>query len=83
VTQGGGITRIKEKGNRRNDMDKKKLICIDCYDLLERIAVEHLTMFYCHNIKCRRFGVLTVGGLAGEKCEKSLIIEKEEKRGKE
>ena len=64
-------------------MDKKKLICVDCYDSLERIAVGHLKMFYCNNIKCRRFGVLTVGGLCGEKCEKSLIIEHEENTGKE
>ncbi len=64
-------------------MDKQRLICVDCYDHLEKIAVAHLTMFYCNNIKCRRFGVLTVGGLSGEKCEKSLIIEGEETIRKE
>lgn len=63
-------------------MDKKRLICVDCYDHLEKIAVAHLMIFYCNNIKCRRFGVLTVGGLSGEKCEKSLIIEGEENSGK-
>jgi hypothetical protein len=83
VTQGKRQTLIREKGNRRNNMDKKRLICVDCYDLLESLAVEHLTMFYCDNIKCRRFGVLTIGGLSGEKCEKSLFVEGETKTGKE
>jgi hypothetical protein len=56
-------------------MEEKKLLCVDCYDLLERISVDRLTLFYCHNIKCRRFGVLTIGGLSGEKCEKNLVIQ--------
>ncbi|MBA4393369.1 MAG: hypothetical protein C0407_07435 [Desulfobacca sp.] len=60
-------------------MDEKKLLCIDCYDILERITVDRLPVFYCNNIKCRRFGVLTIGGLSGEKCEKSLIIKDEKK----
>jgi hypothetical protein len=64
-------------------MDKKKLLCVDCYDLLERIVLTNLNIYYCNNVKCRRFGVLTVGGLFGEKCEKSLIIENEEDIGKE
>ena len=64
-------------------MGGKRLICVDCYDELEKIASTDLNMFYCGNIKCRRFGVLTVGGLCGEKCEKSLIIEHEENIGKE
>jgi hypothetical protein len=64
-------------------MDKKKLLCVDCYDLLERIVLTNLNIYYCNNVKCRRFGVLTVGGLFGEKCEKSLIIEKEENMRKE
>ena len=59
-------------------MDRKKLICVDCYDRLERIVLTDLNVFYCNNIKCRRFGVLTVGGLFGEECKKSLIIEDEE-----
>jgi hypothetical protein len=59
-------------------MDTKKLLCVDCYDVLERKAIADLTVFYCNNIKCRRFGVLTLGGLSGEKCEKCLIIESEE-----
>ena len=63
-------------------MDRKKLLCVDCYDTLERIVLTHLNVFYCNNVKCRRFGVLTVGGLFGEKCEKSLIIENEEDIGK-
>ncbi len=63
-------------------MEKKKLLCVDCYDLLESIVQADLTVFYCNNIKCRRFGVLTIGGLCGEKCEKSLIIENEGNSGK-
>jgi hypothetical protein len=59
-------------------MAEKRLICVDCYDKLEKISVPHLTMFYCNNLKCRRFGVLTVGGLCGEKCMKSLMIAGEE-----
>jgi hypothetical protein len=64
-------------------MEKKKLLCVDCYDLLERMVQADLNIFYCNNIKCRRFGVLTIGGLCGDKCEKSLIIEKEEMTRKE
>lgn len=64
-------------------MDGTKLLCVDCYDLLERMVLKDLHVFYCNNIKCRRFGVLTLGGLFGEKCEKCLIIEDEENRGRE
>jgi hypothetical protein len=64
-------------------MDRKKLLCVDCYDLMERMVLTNLNVFYCNNTKCRRFGVLTVGGLFGDKCEKSLILEDEEKIGKE
>jgi hypothetical protein len=64
-------------------MRDSRLICVDCYDTLQRIQVASVTLFYCDNIKCRRFGVLTVGGLSGEKCQKSLIIEKEEGPGRE
>lgn len=63
-------------------MEKKKLLCVDCYDLLVSIDQADLTIFYCNNIKCRRFGVLTIGGLCGDKCEKSLIIENEGNGGK-
>ncbi len=59
-------------------METKKLLCVDCYDVLDRKVLSDLTVFYCNNIKCRRFGVLTLGGLSGEKCEKCLIIEGEE-----
>jgi len=58
-------------------MEKKKLLCVDCYDVLDKIVLTDLTIFYCNNIKCRRFGVLTLGGLSGEKCDKCLIIDKE------
>ena len=58
-------------------MDEKKLLCVDCYDLLAGILVNQLTVFYCQNIKGRRFGVLTIGGLSGEKCEKILTLQKE------
>ena len=64
-------------------MDKKKLLCVDCYDLLERMVLNDVDIFYCNNIKCRRFGVLTLGGLFGDKCEKSLIIENQVSIGKE
>jgi hypothetical protein len=59
-------------------MEKKKLLCVDCYDVLDKIVLPNLSVFYCNNIKCRRFGVLTLGGLSGEKCEKCLIIATEE-----
>ena len=59
-------------------MKDSRLICVDCYDKLEKVEVSSLTLFYCDNVKCRRFGVLTMGGLSGEKCEKSLVIDKEE-----
>jgi hypothetical protein len=59
-------------------MDSKKMLCVDCYEILDRMALAEANVFYCNNIKCRRFGVLTVGGLFGEKCERSLIIEGEE-----
>jgi hypothetical protein len=64
-------------------MEGKKLLCVDCYDALEKIVRTDLNLFYCNNVKCRRFGVLTIGGLCGEKCEKSLIIENEGNLGKE
>ena len=64
-------------------MERTKLLCVDCYDLLERTVLTDLTIYYCNNIKCRRFGVLTIGGLCGDKCEKSLIIENKENSGKE
>jgi hypothetical protein len=59
-------------------MEGKILICVDCYDKLKMISGPPLMMFYCDNIKCRRFGVLTVGGLSGVKCEKNLVIKTEE-----
>ncbi len=64
-------------------MEGKRLICVDCYEKLERITLPQLNMLYCNNIKCRRFGVLTIGGLFGERCEKSLVIEDEKGIGKE
>jgi hypothetical protein len=64
-------------------MDKTKLLCVDCYEMLERMALADTKVFYCNNIKCRRFGVLTVGGLYGEKCDRSLITEDEKNIGKE
>jgi hypothetical protein len=68
----------RERCKRRKNMDQNKLLCVDCYDLLEKMVLKDLNVFYCNNIKCRRFCVLTLGGLCGEKCEKSLIIEDKE-----
>ncbi|HMK66780.1 MAG TPA: hypothetical protein VK564_13360 [Thermodesulfobacteriota bacterium] len=59
-------------------MDEKVLICVDCYDKLKMVSGSPLMMFYCDNIKCRRFGVLTIGGLSGAKCEKNLVIRSED-----
>jgi hypothetical protein len=56
-------------------MSRTKLICVDCYEKLETVVVQQLNIFYCKNTKCRRFGVLTVGGLLDSICEKRLIIE--------
>lgn len=55
-------------------MTEDKLICVDCYERLESIFVGQLITYYCKNVKCRRFGVLTVGGLAELVCEKKLDI---------
>jgi hypothetical protein len=70
------------KAEQEEKMDGTKLLCVDCYDTMERMNLINVNAFYCNNIKCRRFGVLTIGGLCGEKCEKSLIIEHEEESGK-
>lgn len=59
-------------------MEKKRLLCVDCYEKLERVSSPSLNIFFCNNIKCRRFGVLTIGGLFGERCEKSLMLDDEE-----
>ena len=59
-------------------MTQTKLLCVDCYDVLQSVVLEHLTIFYCHNHKCRRFGVLTLGGLQDAVCEKSIVIEKDD-----
>ena len=59
-------------------MAKARLLCVDCFDSLEKVVAPQMNMFYCKNIKCRRFGVLTIGGLLGSICDKSIIIEGEE-----
>lgn len=55
-------------------MTGDRLICVDCYERLEMVSTGQLTMYYCKNVKCRRFGVLTVGGLMESVCEKRLDI---------
>jgi hypothetical protein len=55
-------------------MTEDKLICVDCYERLEKVLAGQLNMYYCKNVKCRRFGVLTVGGLVESVCEKKLDI---------
>ncbi|MGO9378202.1 MAG: hypothetical protein ACLP29_06585 [Dissulfurispiraceae bacterium] len=59
-------------------MTDDKLICVDCYERLESVINGQMTMHYCKNVKCRRFGVLTVGGLVESICEKKLDIRCEE-----
>ncbi len=56
-------------------MSGSKLICVDCYERLETFVSQQLNFFYCRNTKCRRFGVLTVGGLLESVCEKRLVID--------
>ncbi|HTZ18433.1 MAG TPA: hypothetical protein VMB78_08335 [Dissulfurispiraceae bacterium] len=55
-------------------MSGAKLICVDCYEKLEPVVMQQLNIFYCKNTKCRRFGVLTVGGLLDTICEKRLVL---------
>jgi hypothetical protein len=59
-------------------MPEDKLICVDCYERLEKVFTGQLTMYYCKNVKCRRFGVLTIGGLVESVCEKRLNIRYED-----
>ncbi len=59
-------------------MTEDRMICVDCYERLEKVFAGQLTMYYCKNMKCRRFGVLTVGGLVESVCEKRLNIRCEE-----
>jgi hypothetical protein len=59
---------------RGRDMTEERLICVDCYERLERVVAGQMTMYYCKNVKCRRFGVLTVGGLQESICEKKLNV---------
>lgn len=59
-------------------MNGDMLICVDCYEGLQQVMAGHLAMYYCKNIKCRRFGVLTVGGLLESSCEKKLEIQCDE-----
>ncbi len=55
-------------------MTEDRLICVDCYERLEKVFTGQLTMYYCKNVKCRRFAVLTVGGLVESVCEKKLDV---------
>jgi hypothetical protein len=59
-------------------MKTKDYLCVDCVENLEEVPVGNLTLFYCNNAKCRRFGVLTLGGLEHWKCEKVIMLEGKE-----
>ncbi|NLI28764.1 MAG: hypothetical protein GX423_01665 [Nitrospiraceae bacterium] len=48
-------------------------LCVDCFDHLEQITCSELVIYYCDNPKCRRFGVLTLGGLEDSRCEKRIL----------
>ena len=48
-------------------------LCIDCFDHLEQISCNELVIYYCDYPKCRRFGVLTFGGLEDTKCQKRIF----------
>ncbi|MDH5202470.1 MAG: hypothetical protein OEZ31_11940 [Nitrospirota bacterium] len=56
-------------------MTVEKLLCVDCIQDLKKISIPQLNIFYCDNNKCRRYGVLTVGGLVRDTCEKQLVLE--------
>ncbi len=56
-------------------MNVEKLLCVDCIQDLKKVSTHPFTIFYCDNNKCRRFGVLTVGGLVQDTCEKQLVLE--------
>ncbi|MBA4348525.1 MAG: hypothetical protein C0415_00850 [Thermodesulfovibrio sp.] len=62
-------------------MTTKNFFCVDCVENLQKVSVKNLSIFYCNNVKCRRFGVLTLGGLEDAKCEKRIIIEYKEDTG--
>ncbi|HMK43540.1 MAG TPA: hypothetical protein VK445_05330 [Dissulfurispiraceae bacterium] len=61
-------------------MQDKTLLCVDCFEHLQQLLVQDQPFFYCGNGKCRRFGVLTIGGLEECKCEKRIALPKREKR---
>ncbi len=58
-------------------MTTGNFLCVDCDDDLKKISTSSVTLFYCCNRKCRRFGVITIGGLAGDTCDKKIILEQE------
>lgn len=53
-------------------MTKQHVLCVDCFDRLQQICCDTLVLHYCNNPKCRRFGVLTVGGLEDSRCQKII-----------
>ncbi|KAF0184142.1 MAG: hypothetical protein FD164_468 [Nitrospirae bacterium] len=56
-------------------MPANYFLCVDCFEHLHKAAVGTITAFFCCNEKCRRFGVLTLGGLEDSECKKRIIIE--------
>lgn len=56
-------------------MNAEHFLCTDCFDHLRHVRCGTLLMFYCENPKCRRFGVLTLGGLEHSQCRKKIIRE--------
>lgn len=61
-------------------MKASHFLCVDCLDHLEQITFHDLVIYYCDNIKCRRFGVLTLGGLEDDKCGKQILESLKEMR---
>lgn len=47
-------------------------LCVDCFDHLKNITCSSQVIHYCENPKCRRFGVLTLGGLEDSRCQKVI-----------
>lgn len=56
-------------------MPGNHFLCVDCFEHLQKTAFGAVSVFFCCNEKCRRFGVLTLGGLEDSECKKRIIIE--------
>ncbi len=60
-------------------MPGRYFLCVDCFERLEKATLGSLTAFFCCNEKCRRFGVLTLGGLEDSECRKRIILEDQDR----